>query len=278
MHLRGTRGSPRIGAQGLSRPSQGRSPTRVAVALLCVGLGAGAAAGTEDSLAPGSQASANYAIGYELGRYLSGLSGQGIGIEPQAILRGALDALSRAEPQLDEAAMREELKRLQGGAAVSDIAPGPAAMPAEPPARTRGYMDDFAALNAKRPGVVTLPSGVQYEVLTAGQGRKPGIGDLVTIRYEGRLTTGVVFDTSLDDPEPLRLRVADIVVPGLKEALLHMKAGDKWHVVIPPRMGFGTVGNNMLRKRDLIYDIELLAVESGDLVQPSLEGAAGGAE
>jgi FKBP-type peptidyl-prolyl cis-trans isomerase FklB len=221
-------------------------------------------AGTEDPVAPGSPESANYAIGYALGRHLSGITGRGIGIEPQAILRGALDALSGAAPRVGEEAMREELKRLQGETGGSDTTAQPATVPAEPPARTRGYMDDFAALNAKRAGVVTLPSGVQYEVLTAGQGRKPEADDWVRVRYEGRLTTGVVFDTSLDDPEPLRLRVADVMVPGLREALLHMKEGDKWHVVIPPRMGFGTLGNNMLRKRDLIYDIELVTVEPSD--------------
>lgn len=264
MHLRGMRGSPRIGAKGLSRASRVQGPTRVAVALLCAGLGTGPLAGTEDPVAPGSQASANYAIGHVLGRYLAGLSDRGIGIEPQAMLRGALDALSGAAPRVGEEAMREELKHLQGETGGSDTTAQPGSVPAEPPARTRGYMDDFAALNAKRPGVVTLPSGVQYEVLAAGHGRTPESGDRVTIRYEGRLTTGVVFDTTADDAEPLRLRVADIVVPGLREVLLAMKEGDKWHVVIPPRLGFGAVGNNMLRKRDLIYDIELVAVEPLD--------------
>ena len=137
-----------------------------------------------------------------------------------------------------------------------------------PPARTGGFVDDFARLNAERLGVVTLPSGVQYEVLKQGAGRTPGPNDQVTVSYEGTLTNGIVFDTTRKDGEPARLRIAEIVVPGLREALLHMKEGDKWRVVIPPSMGFGRVGNNMLRKRDLIYEIELIAVE------PAAQGAA----
>lgn len=264
-------GSPRIDAHERCVARRRRSLTRVAIAVLCACLGTGPLAETEATAAAESQASVNYAIGYALGRHLSGITGRGIGIEPQALLRGALDALSGAAPRVDEEAMREELARIQGTVGDSQ---GDAEGASAPPARTRGYKDDFAALNAKRPGVITLPSGVQYEVLAAGQGRKPEPDDWVRIRYEGRLTTGVVFDTTLDETEPLRLRVADILVPGLREALLAMREGDKWHVVIPPRLGFGAVGNNMLRKRDLIYDIELVAVEPSDRARAPAETGA----
>jgi FKBP-type peptidyl-prolyl cis-trans isomerase FklB len=247
-------------------PSPRRSH-RVATALLCVGLGADAWGAAEDPAPPESPETTNYAIGYDLGRSLSGLQRQGIPVDPQAILRGALDALSNAEPQIGGESLGKALERLGAQNPGAGATPEPTAT-APPPARTRGFVDDYAALNAKRPGVVTLPSGLQYEALSAGHGRTPEGGDRVRIRYEGRLATGVVFDSTSDAAEPLSLRVADIVVPGLREALLRMKEGDRWRVVVPPRLGFGAIGNNMLRKRDLIYEIELVSVEPAEQGPP----------
>jgi hypothetical protein len=145
-------------------------------------------------------------------------------------------------------------------------APAPAPAPASPatPAREGGYRDDFAALNAKRPGVVTLPSGVQYEVLVAGSGNKPTPKDAVRVDYVASLPDGRVFDTTADDSAPEALPISSIVVPGLREALLLMPEGSHWRVVIPPNQGFRHAGNNMLRRRVLIYDIRLLSIEPRD--------------
>lgn len=119
-------------------------------------------------------------------------------------------------------------------------------------------------LNAKRPGVVTLPSGVQYEVLEAGSGRKPKPQDSVRVDYEASLPDGRVFDTTADDTEPTILSVSSIAVPGLREALLLMPEGSRWRVVVPPNQGFRHAGNNMLRRRVLIYDVRLLSIEPGN--------------
>ena len=120
---------------------------------------------------------------------------------------------------------------------------------------------------------MVLPSGVQYEVLKAGSGKQPRADDTVVIQYEGSLTNGVVFDSTREDDKPARLALKEIVVPGMREALMLMNEGAKWRVVIPPAMGFGRAGNNMLRKRDLIYEIELLAVESPVKEAPAAAGA-----
>jgi FKBP-type peptidyl-prolyl cis-trans isomerase FklB len=129
------------------------------------------------------------------------------------------------------------------------------------PAREGAYKDDFAALNSQREGVVTLPSGVQYEVLESGHGDQPESSDTVLVRYQASLPDGRVFDTTEDDQEPLVLPLESIAVPGLREALLLMQEGDHWRVVIPPSEGFGRTGNNRLRRRDLIYDIRLVAID-----------------
>ncbi|MBK8638824.1 MAG: SCO family protein [Chromatiaceae bacterium] len=224
---------------------------------------------------PGEMAS--YAIGYELGGYLSGLARQGGGVDPGAMLQGALDALAQAEPRVSQEAMRQALAPLEADPPAVAESGEATATPNPPPARTLGFVDDFAVLNAKRPGVVTLPSGVQYEILNAGQGRRPDPPDRVALRYEGRLTTGVVFDSTHEDPEPARLRVEEILVPGLREALLLMREGDRWRVVVPPALGFAAAGNNLLRKRDLIYEIELVAIEPATPGSITQEGSVSAA-
>ena len=215
----------------------------------------------------------NYSIGYELGGYLAGVQGGEPGIDLQSVLKGMLDALSGGEPLVGAAERRATLDRLRAAGATEEEE-SPRSGPPPIPARERGFMDDYAALNARREGVVSLPSGVQYEVLKAGSGPQPAPGDTIAIQYEGKLATGVVFDTTYDDGEPLRLAVDSIVVPGLREALLLMHQGDKWRIVIPPSMGFGRIGNNQLRKRDLIYELELVSVESPPKESSSQEQSA----
>jgi len=131
----------------------------------------------------------------------------------------------------------------------------------ESQARQGAYKDDFAALNAGRESVVTLPSGVQYEILAPGNGATPQPGDAVQLRYTGSLSDGRVFDSTANLDAPLTIDLDTIVIPGLREALLLMPEGSHWRVVIPPSQGFANAGNNRLRRRDLIYDIELVGID-----------------
>jgi len=117
----------------------------------------------------------------------------------------------------------------------------------------------FLAANKARPGVTTLASGVQYKVITAGNGKRPGATSTVLCRYKGTLTDGSAFDKS-DDTTPSQLNVAGLV-PGLREAIQRMPAGSKWEVVVPPQLGYGArgregVGSNAV----LIYVVDLIAV------------------
>ena len=149
-----------------------------------------------------------------------------------------------------------------GTAAVTERPVTAAQRAAEGSDRMGNYNDDFAALNKQREGVITLPSGVQYEVLESGYGDLPAKTDSVLVRYEASLPDGRVFDTTEVDQEPLSLPLETIAVPGLREALLLMDEGAHWRVVIPPSEGFGRSGNNRLRRSDLIYDIRLVAIEA----------------
>lgn len=196
-----------------------------------------------------------YSAGYEFGSQLAKIKYRHSEFDLKAAFSGLIDALSDALIRLDVADI---------SAALQALSP-PVVTDTKPPqivARYRGFKDDYAALNARREGVVILPSGVQYEVLKSGSGKQPQAGDAVHISYQASLTNGTVFDTTYDDDEPLHMPVDDIALPGLKEALLLMNEGAKWQVVIPPSMGFGNIGNNMLRRKDLIYDIELISIET----------------
>ena len=263
----------------------GRSGLVVTVALLGAGLCSAAWAEEEVTRISDPKDQINYSVGYEFGGYLAELKRVGTGVELESVFRGVLDALSGAAPRMSESEMRAALDGLGGADLVPDAVPGSARDANAPqprlPARTGGFVDDFAALNAKREGVTTLPSGVQYEILTEGKGRRPAPSDAVIIQYEGSLTTGVVFDSTYEDEEPTRLQLDEIVVPGLKEALALMQEGAKWRIVVPPSMGFGASGNNQLRRRDIIYVVELVSVDpaaQGPAPQPpaSGSGAEGG--
>ena len=232
---------------------------RVSIALLGMCLGASVQGSDTPAELDRVEARAGYSAGYAFGGQLARLQRPKPGVELEAVFSGILDALSGAEPRLSNEAMRAALKELEQSGAASASEGG---KPLRTRARSGGYVDDFAVLNARREGVVTLPSGVQYEVLKAGSGRQPGAGDAVRVSYQASLTTGAVFDSTYEDGEPARLQLEEIVVPGLKEALLLMDEGARWRVVIPPSMGFKRSGNNMLRRRDLIYEIELVSFEA----------------
>lgn len=206
-----------------------------------------------------TEASTGYNAGYEFGFKLALLRQKQPDIKLDEAFKGMLDALAETSTQIDSTKMCATLQvgeNLQADKNITTNSNQP-----EIPARSRGYKDDFAALNARRDGVVLLPSGVQYEVLKASNGKQPDEGDAVLINYEASLTNGSVFDTTYEDGEPLHMPLDEVAVPGLKQALLLMNEGAQWRVVIPPSMGFGRSGNNQLRRRDLIYEIELVSIE-----------------
>lgn len=115
--------------------------------------------------------------------------------------------------------------------------------------------------NAKRPEVVTLPSGLQYEVLTEGNGPQPTAQDQVKVHYTGRLIDGTVFDSSVERGEPATFGVTQ-VIPGWVEALQLMKAGSKWRLHIPSQLAYGPQGAGGVigPNSTLIFDVELLEV------------------
>ena len=122
--------------------------------------------------------------------------------------------------------------------------------------------EKFLADNAKKPGVVTLPSGLQYKVLSEGTGATPADTSLVKVNYEGKTIDGKVFDSSFKRKAPVEMR-ANQVIKGWTEALTHMKAGGKYEVYIPQQLAYGerAQGEQIKPFSTLVFTIELLEVK-----------------
>ncbi len=120
---------------------------------------------------------------------------------------------------------------------------------------------EFFATNGKKPGVVTLPSGLQYQILTPGTGPKPTATDKVVVNYRGTLLDGKVFDSSFDRGEPATFPV-NAVIAGWTEALINMPVGSKWKVFVPSNLGYGERGAGQVigPNEPLIFEVELISI------------------
>lgn len=139
----------------------------------------------------------------------------------------------------------------------------------------------YLAENKKKPGVIELPSGVQYEILTPGTEKKPAATDQVQVLYKGTLTNGTVFDSATDKANPVTFAVNG-VIPGWTEALQLMGEGAKWRIVIPAKLAYGAnpqPGGKIKPNATLIFEVELLKVlpPQADAGGPGGPGGAGGA-
>ena len=121
--------------------------------------------------------------------------------------------------------------------------------------------EKFLAENGKREGVVTLPSGLQYEVITEGTGKKPSATDTVSCHYHGTLIDGTVFDSSVMRNQPAEFPVNG-VIKGWVEALQLMSEGAKWKLFIPANLAYGErgAGQSIEPNSTLIFEVELLKV------------------
>jgi FKBP-type peptidyl-prolyl cis-trans isomerase FklB len=120
----------------------------------------------------------------------------------------------------------------------------------------------FMAANAARDEVSTTESGLQYEVLEAGSGDKPGLQSTVVTHYHGTLLDGTVFDSSVDRGEPAEFGVNQ-VIPGWTEALQLMSVGDKWRIACPPTLAYGEqgAGDSIPPNTALVFEIHLIEIK-----------------
>jgi FKBP-type peptidyl-prolyl cis-trans isomerase FklB len=198
----------------------------------------------------------SYALGMDLGNQFRKMS---IDVDPAVLAKGLSDALAGGKTLMTDAEAKQAIARLQGDVKSRQILPAAGQSRAE---ANRVAGEAFLADNAAKDGVVTLPSGLQYKVLTAGTGRKPALSDTVVCQYRGTLIDGTEFDSSYRTGQPATLRLTG-VIPGWIEALQLMSAGSKWQLFIPAALAYGTrgAGDKVGPNATLIFEIELLAIK-----------------
>jgi len=204
----------------------------------------------------------SYAIGMEMGK---GVKSQGIDVDPSIVLQGLKDALSDAKPQMSEEELRQVITALQQEIRQKQMQIQEAAAAEN---KTKG--DAFLAENAKKEGMVVLPDGLQYKILTAGQGKKPVETDTVLCNYKGTFVDGAEFDSSTRAGKPVPFEVKN-VIPGFKEVLQLMPVGSKWQVFVPSNLAYGErgAGGVIGPNATLIFEIELVSIQQTPPTPPA---------
>ena len=198
----------------------------------------------------------NDRIGYSIGYQIGGdFKRQGVEIRPELIVKGIQDALAGAEPLMAPEEMKRTLVEMK-----RKIVAAQQEERKKPGEKNLAEGKAFLAGNAKKEGVVTLPSGLQYKVLKDGEGVSPGAADNVTVHYRGTLIDGTEFDSSYGRGNPATFRV-NAVIPGWTEALRKMKAGARWQLFIPSHLGYGERSSGRIPPNStLIFEVELISV------------------
>jgi len=197
----------------------------------------------------------SYALGMSIG---TGLKKQGVAtaVDPALVSRGLRDALGTGKTAMTEDEMRSALTQLR-----TQVQGAQEAKAHQEGATARKEGEDFLAANKAKPGVQTLPDGLQYKVVTEGTGPKPTASDTVTVNYRGTLINGKEFDSSYKRGQPISFPVGG-VIKGWTEALQLMPVGSKWQLFIPSDLAYGDrgAGGDIGPGETLIFDVELISI------------------
>lgn len=193
----------------------------------------------------------SYSIGVDLGKHLKK---QGIEISPEYFSKGIQDGINEGATLLTEQQMKDTLNEFQKKMMTKRMAE----MDKQSEVNKKAG-EAFLKDNKAKPGVVTMPSGLQYKIITAGKGNKPGKDDTVTVEYTGRLINGTVFDSTEKAGKPATFKVSQ-VIPGWTEALQLMPIGSTWELYIPANLAYGSrnVGGMIGPNETLIFNVHLL--------------------
>lgn len=196
---------------------------------------------------------ASYAVGVNFG---TGLHQHEVPVDAAIVARGLRDAMAGGKLLMTEDEMKTALTQLR-----NDVNQAQQAKAHEAGESNRKEGDAFLAANKAKDGVVTLPSGLQYKILTAGTGPKPTTSDTVTCNYKGTLISGKEFDSSYKRGQPATFPVSG-VIKGWTEALQLMPVGSKWQLFIPADLAYGDRGAppDIAPGDTLIFEVELLSI------------------
>jgi FKBP-type peptidyl-prolyl cis-trans isomerase FklB len=195
----------------------------------------------------------SYAIGVQVAE---GIKSQGFEVSAEMVAKGVRDALAGTKLLLTDeeigaaiATLEAEMRRKQEEARTAMLE------------KNKQASETFLAENAKKEGVVSLPSGLQYRILTAAEGQKPTEADTVVCHYRGTLINGTVFDSSYGSA-PATFAVKEVIA-GFREAVQLMPVGSKWQFFIPAGLAYGErgAGNVIEPNSTLIFEIELISIQ-----------------
>jgi FKBP-type peptidyl-prolyl cis-trans isomerase FklB len=195
----------------------------------------------------------SYSIGLDIGR---NMKKQSVEVDLDLLVRGLKDGLAEAKPALTDAEMQQCMTTFQ-----KEMVAKMSENSKKLGEKNKKEGEEFLSANRKKPGVVTLPSGLQYKILKEGMGKSPKKSDTVTVNYRGTLISGKEFDSSYKRGEPATFPLGN-VIPGWIEALQLMKVGSKWELYIPSNLAYGEnappeIGPNAM----LIFEVDLLDVK-----------------
>ena len=197
----------------------------------------------------------SYAIGYQIGAQFAGGDPD---VDLATVQKAIQDAYAKRRPAVSMQDMHDQLQRLEQQMHADAVAEFTRIAAAN--ARKSAQ---FLAQNRQRPGVVQLPSGIQYAVLQRGDGSAtPSVTSTVTVNYRGMLVDGTEFDSSWAHGAPVSFQV-NKVIPGWQDVIPRMHVGDRWKVVIPPQLAYGERGQlpRIGPNEALVFEIELLDIK-----------------
>ena len=196
----------------------------------------------------------SYALGMNLG---TSLHRQSVPVDPNILARGLRDALAGGKTQLTEDQAKAALMEVQ-----SEMRKKQQEEMQQAGASNKKDGEAFLAANKSKEGIVTLPSGLQYKILTQGTGPKPTAADSVVCNYRGTLLDGTEFDSSYKRGEPATFPVGG-VIKGWTEALQLMPVGSKWQLFIPSELAYGerSPGPEIGPDSTLVFEVELLKIQ-----------------
>src|SRR5580698_608394 len=200
----------------------------------------------------------SYALGMDIGTKVGGsLKQQSVEVDPALVSQGLKDAMAGSKTRLTQDEAQAVLKEVQ-----TEVGKQRQEKMAAAAAKNKTEGDTFLAANKGKQGVVTLPSGLQYKILTAGTGPKPAATDTVVCNYRGTLIDGKEFDSSYKRGQPATFGVSQ-VIKGWTEALQLMPVGSKWQLFIPSNLAYGPRGAGAEIGPDstLIFEVELLSIQ-----------------
>jgi FKBP-type peptidyl-prolyl cis-trans isomerase len=199
----------------------------------------------------------SYAIGMNVG---ATLHRQGVDIDPKVVQQGLQDALAGGKMLLSEEEERAVLTELQ-----ADMRKKQQEKMQQAAEANKKEGDAFLTANKGKDGVVTLPSGLQYKIITSGTGPKPSASDSVVCNYRGTLIDGKEFDSSYKRGQPATFPVSG-VIKGWTEALQLMPVGSKWQLFVPSDLAYGErgQGGDIGPNATLVFEVELISIEAKD--------------